>query len=93
MMEGVRHMLLLLSFILLFFYGLLASLTYVSIQTQIDKMEVLEEQYIQLEDSGSIPYAFKQRYTREYTIYEKLQTRMQSFWMKWIFQFPEFKSP
>ena len=93
MVEGIRHMLLLLSFILLFFYGLLAGLTFVSIQTQIDKMEVLEEQYIQLEESGSIPYAFKQSYAREYTIYEKLQTRMQSFWMKWIFQFPEFKSP
>ena len=92
-MEGIRHILLLLSFILLFFYGLLASLTYVSIQTQIDKMEVLEEQYKQLEDSGSVPYAFKQSYTREHTIYEKLQTRLQSFWMKWIFQFPEFKSP
>ncbi|WP_096154851.1 MULTISPECIES: hypothetical protein [Bacillus] len=92
-MEEIRHMLLLLSFILLFFYGLLAGLTYTSIQTQIDKMEVLEEQYIQLEESGNTPYVFKQSYIREFTTYERLQSRMQSFWMKWIFDFPDFKSP
>ena len=92
-MEGIRNMLLLLSFILLFFYGLLAGLTYVSIQTQIDKMEVLEEQYNELEEAGTIPYAFKQSYIREYTTYERLQSRVQSFWMKWIFDLPEFKSP
>jgi hypothetical protein len=79
--------------VLSIFYGMFAVLTYNSIQIKIEKLEILEQEYIKKEQQGSVPYAFKQQYTREYMDYDRLQNRLQSFWMKWIFEFPEFREP
>ncbi|WP_404449651.1 hypothetical protein LG307_08150 [Sutcliffiella horikoshii] len=68
-------------------------LTYNSIQIKVEKLEILEEQYLEKELQGDVPYAFKQQYTKEYQEYDRLQNRLQSFWMKWVFDFPEFKKP
>ncbi|MGD6871896.1 hypothetical protein ACQCU1_06775 [Sutcliffiella horikoshii] len=75
------------------FYGMFSALTYNSIQIKIEKLEVLEEQYLEKDAQGEIPYAFKQQYAKEYNEYDRLQNRLQSFWMKWVFDFPEFKKP
>ncbi|ART76051.1 hypothetical protein B4U37_08400 [Sutcliffiella horikoshii] len=75
------------------FYGMFSALTYNSIQFKIEKLEVLEEQYLEKDAKGEIPYAFKQQYAKEYNEYDRLQNRLQSFWMKWVFDFPEFKKP
>lgn len=74
-------------------YSLLAVLTYNSIQIKIEKLEVLEQELLEKEAEGNVPYAFRQIYQREYATYDRLQNRLQSFWMKWIFDFPEFKHP
>ncbi|WP_078381194.1 hypothetical protein [Sutcliffiella halmapala] len=74
-------------------YGLLAVLTYNSIQVKIEKLELLEQELIEKQATGDVPYAFRQTYQREYNTYERLQNRLQSFWMKWIFNFPEFRNP
>ncbi|WP_226680847.1 hypothetical protein [Sutcliffiella horikoshii] len=75
------------------FYGMFAMLSYNSIQLKIEKLEVLEEQYIKKEADGEVPYSIKQQYAKEYHEYDRLQNRLQSFWMKWVFYFPEFKKP
>jgi hypothetical protein len=74
-------------------YGLFSVLSYNSIQIKMEKLEVLEEQYMKKEAEGEVPYSFKQQYTKEYQEYDRLQNRLQSFWMKWVFDFPEFKKP
>ncbi|WP_223700475.1 hypothetical protein [Sutcliffiella deserti] len=74
-------------------YGLLAGLTYHTIQLKIEKMELLETEYIEKEAQGEVSYSFKQTYEKEYELYNRLQTLFQSFWMKWIFDFPEFRAP
>lgn len=74
-------------------YGGLAALTFNSIQIKIEKLEVLEQELLDKEEKGEVSYTFKQAYLKEYNTYVRLQTRLQSFWMKWIFDFPEYKKP
>jgi len=76
-----------------FLYGGLAALTYNSIQIKIEKLEVLEQELLEKEEQGEVSYSFKQTYKKEYDTYMHLQTRLQSFWMKWIFDFPEYRTP
>ncbi|MGD6782304.1 hypothetical protein ACQCT3_12125 [Sutcliffiella horikoshii] len=75
------------------FYGMFSILTYNSIQIKIEKLEVLEEQYLVKDAQGEVPYSFKQQYAKEYHEYDRLQNRLQSFWMKWVFDFPEIIKP
>ncbi|WP_417897044.1 hypothetical protein ABN702_11725 [Bacillus haimaensis] len=72
-------------------YGGLAALTYNSIQIKIEKLEVLEQELLEKEKQGEVSYSFKQAYLKEYNTYVRLQARLQSFWMKWIFDFPDYK--
>ncbi|MBM7621563.1 hypothetical protein JOC95_003452 [Bacillus tianshenii] len=74
-------------------YGALAALTYNTIQIKIEKLDVLEQELMEKEKQGEVSYSFKQNYKKEYDTYMHLQTRLQSFWMKWIFDFPEYKTP
>ncbi len=92
-MGSVKKFLLLYTVIVGLFYGMFAVLSYNSIQIKIEKLEVLEEQYLEKEAQGEVPYSFKQQYAKEYHEYDRLQNRLQSFWMKWVFDFPEFKQP
>ncbi|NMH73188.1 hypothetical protein HF078_08900 [Bacillus sp. RO2] len=92
-MGNVKKFLLLYVAFMGLLYGLFSVLSYNSIQIKMEKLEVLEEQYIKKEAEGEVPYSFKQQYTKEYQEYDRLQNRLQSFWMKWVFDFPEFKKP
>jgi uncharacterized protein YchJ len=74
-------------------YGALAALTYNSIQIKIEKLDVLEQEMLEKEEQGEVSFYFKQNYKKEYDTYMHLQTRLQSFWMKWIFDFPEYRTP
>lgn len=76
-----------------FLYGALAALTYNTIQIKIEKLDVLEQELMEKEEQGEVSYSFKQNYNKEYNTYLHLQTRLQSFWMKWIFNFPEYRTP
>ncbi|MEA3321785.1 MAG: hypothetical protein U9Q88_17485 [Bacillota bacterium] len=92
-MGNVKKFLLLYVAFMGLLYGLFSVLSYNSIQIKMEKLEVLEEQYMKKEAEGEVPYSFKQQYTKEYQEYDRLQNRLQSFWMKWVFDFPEFKKP
>ena len=92
-MGSVKRFLLTYAAILGIFYGMFSVLSYNSIQIKIEKLEVLEEEYLEKELKGDVPYTFKQQYTKEYQEYDRLQNRLQSFWMKWVFDFPDFKKP
>lgn len=92
-MGSVKKFILMYAVLLGIFYGLFSLLSFNSIQIKIEKLEVLEQELIEKESKGEVPYTFKQQYTKEYVEYDRLQNRLQSFWMKWIFDFPEFKKP
>ncbi|KPB04278.1 hypothetical protein [Bacillus sp. CHD6a] len=92
-MGNVKKFLLLYVAIMGVLYGMFSVLSYNSIQIKIEKLEVLEEQYMKKEAEGEVSYSFKQQYTKEYQEYVRLQNRFQSFWMKWVFDFQEFKQP
>ncbi|KMJ58359.1 hypothetical protein AB685_10705 [Bacillus sp. LL01] len=92
-MGSLKKLLLMYGMVLTLFYGVFSVLTYNSIQIKMEKLEVLEQEYIIKEEQGEVPYAFKQQYGKEFKEYERLQNRLQSFWMKWVFHFPEFKKP
>lgn len=92
-MGSVKRFLLMYAAILGLFYGMFSVLSYNSIQIKIEKLEVLEEEYLEKELKGDVPYTLKQQYTKEYQEYDRLQNRLQSFWMKWVFDFPDSKSP
>jgi hypothetical protein len=74
-------------------YGVLAALTYNTIQIKIEKLDVLEQELLEKEEQGEVSFSFKQNYKKEYDTYMHLQTRLQSFWMEWIFDFPEYRTP
>ncbi|TYS70879.1 hypothetical protein FZC76_02990 [Sutcliffiella horikoshii] len=92
-MGSVKKLLLMYVAIMGLLYGMFSVLSYNSIQIKMEKLEVLEEQYLKKEAEGEVPYSFKQQYTKEYLEYDRLQNRLQTFWMKWVFDFPEFKQP
>ena len=79
--------------IILVFYSFFAVLTYKNIQTQIEKLELLEERYVQAEANGEVPFKLRQDYEIQYNTYERQLSRVHSFWMKWVFDFPDFKTP
>ncbi|MCG1020347.1 hypothetical protein [Sutcliffiella horikoshii] len=92
-MGSFKKFLLMYGIILAMFYGMFSVLSYNSIQIKIEKLEILEEEYLKKEAQGEVPYSFRQQYNKEYQEYDKLQNRLQSFWMKWVFDFPEYKKP
>lgn len=79
--------------LIVFLYSFLAVMTYQNIQLQIVKLQQLEEQYDKREAQGEVPSKLRQDYERQYNTYQRQLSRVQSFWMKWIFDFPEFRSP
>ncbi|UCZ53937.1 hypothetical protein LGQ02_03900 [Bacillus shivajii] len=91
MLKYFKGPLLLFISFMLAVYSLLAFLTYNHIEAKIDKIDTLHEEVQQvLDDDGELSYAQRSAYNREVDHYDKLQSLLQSFWMKWVFNFPEF---
>ena len=73
------------------FYGTLAFLTYNSIQVKIVKIERLHEEIqVELEENEEVSYTKRVAFNRELHQYDRLQNLMQSFWMKWLIDLPEY---
>ncbi|WP_096187597.1 hypothetical protein [Evansella halocellulosilytica] len=68
-------------------YSILSYHTYRSIEAKSIKIEALQEE---VERSDEISSSKKASFNRELENYERLQSLLQSFWMKWVFDFPEF---
>ncbi|TMW70329.1 hypothetical protein [Alteribacter natronophilus] len=88
----------------LFFWGLMIPLitlyfgmsymTFQMIQSTGDKLETLEPALNEAEEQGiALPYVQRQEYKRTYELYHGAQNLLQSFWFKWVFDFPEYREP
>ncbi|WP_096440014.1 hypothetical protein [Alteribacter populi] len=78
----------------LLIYVTLAYFTYGMINSSAEKLSVMEQEITEAEETGEV-LSFQERneYRRTYDLYYKSQRLIQSFWMRYIFDFPEFREP
>lgn len=84
----------LLSFIaiLVILYSGFSYLTYQSIRTKEVKIAEMEKEvHATLEKNGELSFNDKKKYNSEVDIYVRSQGLLQSFWLKWIFDFEEYE--
>ncbi|RNA68595.1 hypothetical protein [Alteribacter keqinensis] len=75
-------------------YGTLSYATYNLIWINAEKLETMEPEIIEAKEAGeTLPFRERYAYESTYNLYHKSQNLLQSFWMKYIFPFPEFTEP
>ncbi|PYZ98945.1 hypothetical protein CR205_10350 [Alteribacter lacisalsi] len=79
--------------LVLLYFGM-SYLSYQMILSSSDKLEQLEPAIIEAEEAGiTLPYPQRSEYRRTYELYHNAQNLLQSFWFKYVFEFPEYKEP
>lgn len=73
--------------IVLVAYVAMSSFSYYQIQKRAESLTALEEKIKQ----GEVEYSVKQQYKNDIVTYQRSQNLLQSFWLKYLFDFPDFE--